>query len=248
MLNIEQSENLLGNLHANDYFILKPATETGGGENVLLIQKKLEGFWVSNNQLSLVEFIRFLKESYKNDFIFQHKLNQSGWFHDFNESSLNTVRLYAYRSVNDETVHPFHAYVRFGGEGSLVDSSSQGGRTCGISQDGILNDFALGKYGERHTDLECMKDKKNKPVPHFLEMKKIAKEIAKSFYYHRLLGFDFCVDENDNVRLLEVNNLYIGVINQQMNSGPLFGEFTDEVIEYCKKNKHKKSFVFHFKH
>ena len=244
MLHVDHTTVLLNKLRVNDFFILKPATETGGGENVLLIQKNQNGFIVNDNSLSTEEFMQFLKVEYRNDFILQHKLNQLPWFHDFNKSSLNTVRLYAYRSVKDEEVHPFHAYIRFGGEGSLVDSSSQGGRTCGVSQDGILNDFALGKYGEKFKDLECINSKKGKPVPHFMEMKSIAKEIAKSFYYHRLLGFDFCVDEDDNVRLLEVNNLYIGVINQQMNNGPLFGEFTDEVIDYCKVNK--KTVAFHF--
>ena len=56
--------------------------------------------------------------------------------------------------------------------------------------------------------------------------------------------FDFSVDENDKVRLMEVNTLIIGVINQQMNSGPLLQEFTDEVIEYCEA--HKKSVVLDF--
>jgi hypothetical protein len=59
-----------------------------------------------------------------------------------------------------------------------------------------------------------------------------------------LLGFDFCVDENANVRLFEVNNLYVGVINQQMSTGPLYREFTDEIIDYCLNNKNKRSFVF----
>lgn len=245
IITIEETMSLLSILNNNDEFILKPATETGGGENVQLIRKVDDGFIRNNKQLSVKEFILYLKENYRNNFIIQHKLKPLPWFHDFNSSSLNTVRLYSYRSVKNEEVHPFHAYIRFGGEGSLVDSSSQGGRTCGVNRNGILNSFALGRYGEKFSNLNCLKEKAGKPVPHFHEMKEIAKQIARSYHYHRLLGFDFTVDENDNIRLLEINTLFIGVINQQMNSGPLYSEFTDEVIEYCKENK--KSFVLYFK-
>jgi len=75
-------------------------------------------------------------------------------------------------------------------------------------------------------------------------MKRIAREITPFFNYHRLLGFDFSVDDNNNIKLMEVNNLYVGIINQQMNTGPLFGEYTEEVIEYSLS--HKKSVFFHF--
>lgn len=239
------SEIILNSLNVKGQLVLKPATETGGGSNVLLIEKADNGFLLSGKLLSTSELVNLLKNRYQNNFVLQHKLEQNPYFSLFNESSLNTVRLYTYRSVKDETVNPIRAYIRFGKQGSLVDSSSQGGRTCGVdTSNGILNKFALGKYGEKYHDLECLKQNGGTRVPFFNEMVLTANEIAPLYNYHRLLGFDFSVDINNNVRLLEVNNLYIGIINQQMNSGPLFGKFTDEVIEYCLT--HKKSFFFHF--
>jgi hypothetical protein len=243
-IDIDQTYNMLNQLSKNEHYILKPATETGGGDNVLLIIKEKTGFSLINRTFDTGELIAFLKFNYKNNFVLQSRIIQHPWFQDFNSSSVNTIRLYAYRSVKDEKVHPFHAYIRFGNDGSLVDSSSQGGRTCGISSDGILNNFALGKYGEKFEDIKCVLEKKGTVVPHFNEMKKIAIEIARSYFYHRLLGFDFCVDENDKIKLLEINTLNVGIINQQMNSGPLFRDFTHEVIEYC--NTHKKSVVLDF--
>jgi hypothetical protein len=196
------------------------------------------------DELDLKTFIEILKKSYLGNFILQKKIRQHDYFNKFNSSSLNTVRLYTYRSVKDESIIPLHAYIRFGRSGSFVDSSSQGGRTCGVFMNGLLNTFAIGKYGEKYYDIEWVNENKNKSVPEFLKMKQLAVKIAAIFKYHRLLGFDFTLDDNDNVRLLEVNNLYIGVINQQMNTGPLFGDYTEEVINYCQY--HKKSYNFHF--
>ena len=73
--------------------------------------------------------------------------------------------------------------------------------------------------------------------------KNTAKAIASSFLYHRLIGFDFCVDEDSKVILIEANLYDIG-ISHQMLSGPLFREYTDEIIEYCARNKKTISFDF----
>jgi len=235
---------ILDNLSNGVEFILKPAIETGGGENILLVQKQNGKFLILNNIYSASEFYSFLKEKYSGSFVFQHRINQHPWFESFNSTSLNTVRLYTYRSVVDESIIPLTAYIRFGKPGSLVDSSSQGGRTCGVLMNGKINDFALGKYGEKYHDLSVLIHNKGTMVPFFEDMKRIAREITPFFNYHRLLGFDFSVDDNNNIKLMEVNNLYVGIINQQMNTGPLFGEYTEEVIEYSLS--HKKSVFFHF--
>lgn len=236
--------NLLEEFEDNECFILKPAIDTGGGSNVSLVIKVSNGFNVDNQLYSITEFIFLLKKRYLGNFILQKKIDQLQWFEYFNKSSLNTVRLYAYRSVQNEIIHTLHAYVRFGNPGSLVDSSSKGGFTCGISQSGVLNNFAVERYGRIRLDLEGIKKNGNSKVPFFYEMKKIAVEIAPHYHYHRLLGFDFCVDKNQNVRLLEINTRNIGVVNQQMNTGPLFGKFTEEIVVYC--NSHKKSVVLDF--
>ncbi len=243
-LPVDKVLNLLSHLPEGGEFILKPAIITGGGENVVLVQKKDGRFLILNNHYSNNGLYLILKDNYSGSFVLQNRINQHPWFETFNSTSLNTVRLYTYRSVVDETVIPLTAYIRFGKPGSIVDSSSQGGRTCGVLMNGKINDFALGKYGEKYCDLDCIIKNRGTRVPFFEEMKIIAREIAPFFNYHRLLGFDFSVDDKNNIKLMEINNLYIGIINQQMNTGPLFGEYTKEVVEYCLS--HKKSVFFHF--
>ncbi len=243
-LNREEGESLLIGLKSDHDLILKPATETGGGSNVILVKRTGNGFTVREKEYTPGQFIDFLKRDYRGSFVLQLKVRQHAFFNAFNETSINTVRMYTYRSVRDEEVHPLHAYIRFGGQGSLVDSSAKGGRTCGVSMDGRINRFALGKYGQKYLDLACLTKNRDSVVPRFDDMKATAKEIGSLYHYHRLLGFDFFVDDHSDLRLFEINTLNIGVINQQMNTGPLYGQFTDEIVDYCKNNK--KSIVLDF--
>ena len=71
-------------------------------------------------------------------------------------------------------------------------------------------------------------------------MKQMAIYYAKKNFYSRLMGLDFCVDINNKVILIEINNQF-GAISFQMNAGPLFGEYTDEVIQYFIKLNSKNN-------
>lgn len=243
-INITEIKEII-KMNPSQEFIIKPATETGGGGNVQRILKTDKGIKYRNRTFSYEKFISecFYKD-YKNNFVLQQRIKGYKWFSDFNKSSINTVRLYTYRSVVDNTVHPLHAYIRFGQDGSIVDSSSQDGFTCGVKLNGVLNNFVVTKYGKKLMEFKGVDNKFGTVVPYFAEMISLAKDIAPKFLHHRLLGFDFFVDDNGDIKLFEINNLYIGVINQQMSTGPLYGKFTQEIIEYCLNNK--KSVSTHY--
>jgi hypothetical protein len=221
----------------NPEYILKPAVETSGGSNVVLVQFSSGSVIVSGKTCRHYEFINVLKRDYHCNFVLQKKISAHPWFRDFNPSSLNTVRLFTYRSVLNEEVHPVQAVIRFGRPGSIVDNQAAGGLTCGINKQGGLNGFVIDKYGKKYTDFAFLSAKKEDIVPGFDQMKKIANQLAAKYYYHRLLGFDFCLDSGNNVRLLEINCKNIEINFLQMNNGPLFWDHTEEVIKYCKENK-----------
>ena len=65
----------------------------------------------------------------------------------------------------------------------------------------------------------------------------IAKKIAKLNYYSRLLGIDLGMDNNGRIRIIEINSVNNEINFYQMNNGPLFGDYTKEIIDYCKKNQ-----------
>jgi hypothetical protein len=216
-------------------YILKPAVETSGGSNVVLAHYTGDTVIISDKVYQPTEFIDYLRKVYHCNFVLQKRAHK--WFADFNPSSLNTIRLFTYRSVNDQTVHPVQAVIRFGRPGSIVDNQAAGGLTCGITRESKLNNFVIDKYGRKLTDFPFLSTKKDDPIPGFEEMKEIARQLAKKYYYHRLLGFDFCYDAENRVRLLEINCKNIEINFLQMNNGPLFWDFTDEIIGYCSTNK-----------
>ena len=220
--------------------IIKPAVDSGGGHNVIVLNRNENEFYVGNEILS----VNYLKEKFVRNYIIQDYLVQHDFFSGFNPSSLNTMRVFTYRSVTDYQVHILHTILRVGRPGSNVDNQASGGISINISQQGFLNKFAIDKNGNKSFSINGIDLIDNIKVP-FIELIKIcAIAIAKKNIHHRLLGLDFTVDSNQNIRLIEINNQNNEINFYQMNSGPLFGQFTDEVIEYCTRNR--KSFVLDF--
>jgi hypothetical protein len=76
-------------------------------------------------------------------------------------------------------------------------------------------------------------------------MEALAKEIASKNIHSRILGLDLCIDNKENVRCIEVNNFGNEINFFQLNNGPLFGRFSDEVNAYvkCSLNKIYESFT-----
>ena len=70
----------------------------------------------------------------------------------------------------------------------------------------------------------------------------VAKEVAVQFLYSRLLSMDLAVDDKGKIFLIEVNDNYNEVNFCQMNNGPLFGEYSEEVANLS--HKEPKSIIF----
>lgn len=242
---IQDPDKLFQLLKPEEMFILKPSIDTSGGSGLVLIKTIPGGIQVDDKKMTKSEFIYFLEDKYNGSFLIQEYLRQHNWFAEINKSSLNSVRVFTYRSVSTEQVHSIHAILRFGRIGSLVDNQAAGGLSCGISPEGLLNSFAIDKLGNTYHSIDAINRKSLTKVPYIDEMKNLAKQIAPHYNYHRILGFDFCLDRSNEVRLLEINCKNIETNFLQMNNGPLFGEYTEEIVDYCQK--HQKTIVFDFK-
>lgn len=217
--------------------ILKPSVESQGGRNIELFSKDNGVYRNVDNDMLDINFLQTYRDK---NYIVQEAIEQHPFYMQLNSSSLNTVRVFTYRSTSTEDVAVLHCVVRMGMKGSVTDNQSAGGISCGIDESGKLNDFAVNKKGDI---LRYMNEGDGISFgsignPYKLnEIKEMAKECAMYFHYHRILSFDFCVDKKGDVRLIEINNDDMGINFLQMNNGPLFGKYTDEVIEYCKNNQ-----------
>ncbi len=232
---------IINNLKDKEY-IVKPSSFTGGGRGVSILLKDGSKFELNNKQLHLSFLLEHLKRVYNNNFILQGKIIQHPWFSNFNKTSLNTVRILTYRSVVNENVHVINSVLRYGAADSIVDNQASGGCSIGVDAQGLLNMFAVNKQGIKILGIPVSD---NEVVPEFGRMQSMAKKIAPYFFFQRLLGFDFCLTNENEIKILEVNCKNLEINFHQMNNGPLFGDYTDEIIEYCRDAV--KTITFNFR-
>lgn len=224
-------------------YVIKPTIDTGGGTGVRVItvsESKIE----INPSLPEGLLIEDLFKFYKRDFLIQSYIEQHHFFSQFNPSSLNTVRVLTYRSLRDESVVLLHKILRMGKTGNIVDNQASGGIACGILPNGLLSDFGVDKYGNKHYDSNGIVFANVGEIPYLGVISEIAIKVAPKFVYSRLLGMDFGVDKDGKVFLVEVNDSNNEINFYQMNNGPLFGEYTDEITSLCIHEP--KSFVIDF--
>ena len=174
-----------------------------------------------------------LFDQYRNDFIIQEAIQQSPKMAELNSTSLNTIRIMTYWGKNG--IIPVFAVVRMGRAGSVVDNASAGGMYCGVNMDsGLLKEFAytLTPFSS-HTTTDSGVVLKDFIIPKFAELKQKAVELHSYLPYTKLIGWDLCLDENEEIVLVEINASNPGMF--QAATGPAFGDYTEEILAYCRQ-------------
>lgn len=237
-LSDDKAEQIVLNLNQDEEYILKPAIESGAGRNVVLLKFNDDKVNIDGMFFSIQEFIAGLcKGNYKN-FVLQERLRQSEWFGHVRTDATNILRVFTYRSVKTNEPHILHSYFRYAHKNEeFAHHLVHGGLRQGINAQGILDDYAMDYFGNKVSATEHIDFFKSAKVPHYEEIVETAKKLSNKYLYHRLVGFDFVVDSNEKVRVLELNVRRIGMLHHQLIGGPLFGEYTHEVVDYCRKNK-----------
>lgn len=213
--------------------ILKPSVDAGSGVGVKMFTKAVEGGYFCD---SIKLTFEYLENKCGRDIILQEGVEQSDYISQFNPSSVNTLRISLYRSVKDDECHVTSAIMRIGGKGSVVDNAHAGGCYVGINLDGTLCHEVLDQYGRRSENFNGVDFTQNFIYPRWNEVTEFARSVGKYVPHHRLLALDIVLDKNNNPRLIEINCLYYSSWLFQYTIGPAFGKFTDEILEYCRKN------------
>ena len=227
-------DNLNYHLSSVNQVIVKPAKELGGAGIVFFDRKGDVLVNKDNEPLS----IELLKKMYKRDFLIQECFVQSDYIAQFNNTSINTIRLNTYRDIKSGEIHILGAVLRIGPKGSRVDNASLGGVFIGIDDNGKLGSCAFDKYGNKYTgynDLDFSNSEFS--IPNWDKVKAFAIKISKRVPHMRLFALDIVLDANNNPKLIEVNSNNFSVYFLQLTKQPVFGEFTDDIIEYCLENK-----------
>lgn len=216
--------------------LFKPAMEDSG-RGIQLFQRK--GSYLVNS-LGEKLTVSYLNQFPYDDFQIQEYIEQSDFTADFNATSVNSFRIMTYRSVSNGELHVPNILFKVGGKGNYVDNIHGGGVICGVDKNGKLMNYAVNTLGDRFDYSGKNNLKENEYyVPKYDRLLTFAKEVANRIPHHHLLALDIALNRNDDPVLIEVNSEAFSGWLFQFTIGSVFGDFTDEVINYCyKKIKH----------
>ena len=214
--------------------VIKPTVDSCSGNNVRLFENRERGWYEIGNEQKLN--LAFLNSSYGDNIIVQECLEQANFMSYYNPTSVNTLRLTLYRSVKTDECHIPSAIIRIGKSGSLVDNAHAGGGYVGIKHDGTLCNRVLNQYGESIVEFNGIDFRKEHKIPNWDKVLEFAKYIGKNVPHHRLLALDIMIDKSGTPRLIEFNCEAYSMWLFQFTMGSALGEYTDEIIEYCKNN------------
>ncbi|NUO10519.1 MAG: hypothetical protein HUU08_18000 [Candidatus Brocadia sp.] len=208
-------------------FILKPSIDSSSGRNVAKLQIDASGLCLDGKPATLENIEHIIPK----DFLVQEFLEQHSVLKNIYPHSLNTFRVITLR-VNG-VIHVLQPIVKFGCGGNYVDYNVyRGGFHCGVGFDGKLNKFALDKYFKKyssHPDSGYVYE--NTLIPQFSTLLNFAKDLHRYLLYYNMVSWDLGLDKNGAPVLIELNLIYQGISFFQVHHGPLFGDFTDAILD-----------------
>lgn len=220
-MNIITIEDALNLIKEKDTFIIKPTVETGCGKGV----KKVFTQTKTNNEL------KEILETYKKDFVIQETIKQSKEIEELNPSSLNTCRV---TSILINGKWGFSTIFKVGKKGADKDNWNSS-YLIGVTNDGFLKEFGYDINLNKVYKTDLGKVFKDIKLPAFDKMIAFTKENHLRYFPHcGIIGWDILIDDNNKVRVIEVNLKSPGVVGEQIASGTFFKEFRNEIISILK--------------
>ena len=215
----------------NGRIMIKPSIDTYGGLGVAKLDISAE------NSKSIHAKLSDLFDSYEKDFIVQEIVDQSDTMNALNATSLNTIRISTYLRKDEVVV--LYSIVRFGTKGVHIDNITQGGFHCNINDDGSLHEHAYDEYKKTISRTDDGAILGDFTIPNYDGVKEMVLSIHQRLPYFRMISWDVALDSSERPVLIEFNAFGQSIDFQSVN-GPLFGEYTDEVMKIAQDFKEKR--------
>ena len=199
--------------------IIKQSVETMGGKGIEFLDQY-------DSEVLLKDF-----NSRNKNFLVQEIIEQSDDIAFYNPSSLNTIRIETLL-LNGKCSVVFRM-LRHGIEGMRLDNLSSGGLGVGIKEDGTLSFAVSDQICEKSDTHYSGKKYYECRVPNFSTICDTACKLHYIVSQSGFVGWDFALDKNNDPVLIEANFIRPGTMDQYLNEKPLFGDRTQEVIDYC---------------
>lgn len=232
-IDANEARNCLLQMSSTCTEVVAKGTLTMGGVGVQIFRKTGGGYFVNKNNEKLS--LDYLLQHYVENFLVEEKLRQCDEMTSFGKTSVNTIRMVTYKSVNTGEIVCLNAVLRMGRNGSETDNACQGGSYVGIN----IDDGSLGKYAINDAAIvqNIFNDIdfaiKSYKIPVWEEVKSLARLVHSRIHHHNLVAMDIAITDDGLPKLIEVN---IGAFTAnlfQLTVKPTFGEYTDEIMDYC---------------
>jgi hypothetical protein len=207
--------------------VIKPSIDSGCGHGIVLFSTN-DGF-TNYNGLS----VKNLLCNYGKDFIVQVVVNQNEALKSLNPSSLNTLRVLSY--LNKNGVYVLSTIVRVGKKGSFTDNCATGGIACGVDEYGKLKKYGYLNDGTERSKTDIGTLLEGLKVPSYNKVIDKVKKMHLLIPYFRIVSWDIGVDSTGIPILIEYNTYHQDITIHQLANGPLFGAFTDEILNIGSK-------------
>lgn len=209
--------------------IVKPTSFSGCGSGIEIIATEKATANVLTGYIS----------TYKGSFIIQKLVKQSAQMSKLSRNSLNTFRVSTLFINGRFSV--CSVTCRCGMGDSYLDNVAAGNVMVGVHLDGRFTKYAYDSHYGKHTTSDTgvvFEDFKIDAINKILSF--VEENHQKMLPHCGFVGWDIALDENDEPVMIEVNLYGAGIHFEQLAvEAPLYGDRTDEVIEYV--NNHKPS-------
>lgn len=213
--------------------VVKPTVDSSSGRDVIIVNMQ------NGKNIRTGMTVEDILENYKSNFVVQERVKPCEELATLYRSSINTIRIISYIVGDKIAVAPIS--LRIGGGGSEVDNIHAGGMSIAVANDGSLAEkaYRLG-YGDsfesfvKHLDTGIeFKGYKLSFIDRLISTAKRLHEMTANI---GMVSWDFTVDDNDEIVVIEANFRGQSVWFPQMLSGESFyGENTVDILKKLRR-------------
>lgn len=229
--NIISKDEAISLLKNSGVKLWKTTVDSSSGRSIMItdIKKSVD----LNSNLTIEQLI----EKYKENFIVQSCIENSDEISKLYKESLNTFRVITY--IVDGKMYHVPLVLRIGRNGKKVDNIHAGGMFIGVTDDGILKEKAFTEEQEvfeKHPDTNItFKDYKISNVKKIIEL---AYKCHGRTPHINMISWDFAIDKENRIVLIEVNILAQSIWFPQMANGVCaFGDNTEYMLNIISNKK-----------
>jgi hypothetical protein len=223
-----------GIFHLGDYSLctLEEAIESAASFGEIIIKNALEAgkgasirLWKTEDG---IETLREIINSSNADIVAQEFIKQHSEMEAFNPSSVNSIRVVTL--VLNNKVNFLCAYLRVGQAGVRIDNVCAGGMCSAVSEDGYLCGYAYDKHAKKVYASPTGKEFNDFRIPAWDKVLSTVKQMHNKLGNFRLVSWDIAISPDEEPIFIEMNLKYGAMEYHQLFKGPLFGEYTEQVL------------------